>query len=931
VLALKTLNSSIDITNLLTLTSGVINTDLNQLSILVSANVSGGSAASYVNGNLRKNIAAGTISKNFEIGDNSRYAPVTINFTGTTNSLGSILANTTAGDHPNIGTSILDLNKSVNRYWSLFNSGVIGFTSYSAVFNFNAADLDGGANTANFEAARYATSTWTTPVVGARTATSTQITGLTAFGDFIIGEEFLGGLTWTGTVSSDWNVAGNWTPNLIPGAGDNITISTGTYQPSFLTGGNGFCNNITFLPGTNLTVPAGYALQVSGNWTGANTLVNGEGTVQFLSGGAQHTGSTTFMGVVSVASGANLNTGDGITMASGANLMHGAGTAGAGGNISGQVRVQRLGSTGNNYNYWSSPISNGTIGSIGFNRYSYNPVAATGSTLEGLRTGWVASPSGSMTVGRGYIATGSGLASFTGLVNNGGLNYGPLVLGSFTNFNLVGNPYPSNISASALVAANPHLAGGAIYLWDDDGTMGADYNFDDYITWNGMGQVGPNSGTPFNGNIAVGQGFFVNASSTSPIVFNNSMRTTGSANFFDDGSIERLWVSVTTSKNDYNETLIGFKSDATDGVDNRYDAQKMRANQHISMYSMIEDGKYVIQALPVLNTDKVIQLGLEASVNGPQTFRLKKTDNLDESVQVILEDTKKGVFQNLRSNPVYNYQYDKATDSKRFRLHFKPGVEIQTSTESCVQNDGTITIHSSSTTACDITVRNSSGELIAEKEGFTGMLSIPGLQAGVYMVKLENSFGMHVQKSVEIKGGSPVSATILASATKVEASQDFIEFNATVNGTYDDITWNFGDGTIITGMLNPVHMYTEPGIYTVAFIVSNANCMDVKEMQITVKGNVTGISEIEGAAFSVYPNPVSSGSTTVRMNLKERESELVMHLIDAAGRIVKTEKLTRAEGQVQMELQVGDLANGVYQLLVNGKNFSTATKITLAK
>lgn len=927
----KTLNTSVDVSNQLTLTTGVISTGLNQLNILVNGSVSGGSAASYVAGNLRKYIASGTISKSFEVGDNSKYAPVTVSFTGTTNNLGSILASTSAGDHPDMGTSTLDGNKSVNRYWSLTNFGVGGFSSYGAVFNFNASDVDAGANYANFKSSRYASGSWNAATVGVRNATSTQVSGLTAFGDFILGEEYLGGLVWNGSISSDWNIAGNWTPNFVPSAGDDITIAMGTHQPSFLTGTDGNCHNIIFNTGTSLNIPVGFTLNVTGNWTGANTVVSGPGKVNFTSGGAQHTGNTTFQGVLNVAAGAILSTGDGITMASGANLMHGTGTIGAGGSITGQVKVQRLGTYGNNYNYWSSPIANGNVSSLGLNRYRYNPASASGPGLTGLITGWVPSNSGAMTVGRGYIATASGLASFAGTANNGNLSYGPMVIGAHTSSNLVGNPYPSNMSAAAFVAANPHINGGAIYLWDDDGSVGSDYDFNDFITWNGMGQVGPNSGTPFNGNIAVGQGFFVSVSNTNPVTFSNAMRTAGSANFFESNSVERFWVSVSTAQDDYNETLIGFRQDASDSVDTQFDALKMRANQNIAMYSMIGDDQYVIQALATLTTDKVIQLGIDAAVSGQQTFRLQKSDNLNESMQIILEDVKKGVFQNLRSNPVYQYQFEPTTDSKRFRLHLKPGVEIQTSTESCVQNDGAITINSPSSSTCKLVVRNQAGEVVSSKENFSGFMNIGGLASGLYTVKMDNAFGMNVQQVVEIKGGSPVKASISVSKQKLEASKEFAEFSATITGEHADITWNFGDGAIVTGITNPVHMYTEPGIYTVSLIVSNANCMDVKELQITVTGQTTGIATLEESAFSVYPNPVTTGSTIVRLNLKEREAALTLHLIDAAGRIVKKETLNRVEGQVQVQLQVGDLANGVYQLLVNGKTFSTASRITLAK
>lgn len=107
-----------------------------------------------------------------------------------------------------------------------------------------------------------------------------------------------------------------------------------------------------------------------------------------------------------------------------------------------------------------------------------------------------------MTVGMAILLPQISMASFTGTANNG--NLVGIVIGAHTSSNLVGDP--SNMSAAAF-AANPHINGGAIYLWDDDGSVGSDYDFNDFITWNGMGQVGPNSGTPFNGNIAVRKGF----------------------------------------------------------------------------------------------------------------------------------------------------------------------------------------------------------------------------------------------------------------------------------------------------------------------------------------------------------------------------------------------------------------------------------------
>lgn len=923
----KTLNSSISVGTQLTLTSGIIETGANVISVSAITTVTGGSALSHVNGNLQKVIGTATTTKAFEIGDGVRYAPVTINYTGNTNNGGTVTAFTTAGDHPNVGSSLLDANKSVNRFYNISSVGVVGFSSASLTFVFNAADLDGGSNPSNFSVGRY-NGTWSFPTVGTKTGTSTQVTGLTSFGDFQIAEEFVGGITWNGSVSADWNNSANWTPNLIPAASDDVTINPGAFQPSFLSAGNGLCRDITFTTGTSLTVPSGYTLTVNGNWVGANTTVSGSGSVIFTSPTALHTGNTSFGGVLSVATGGILTTSDGITILNNGSLMHGTGTAGAGGSIVGNVTVRRSGNpTPNAYNYWSSPIVSGGVASLGQNRYFYNPTSATGSDEVGLQSGWVTA-AGTMTIGRGYIATGSGNASFTGTPNNGPLTFGPTSIGAFTSFNLIGNPYPSAISAPAFVAANPSITGSALYFWDDDGSAGTDYDAaTDYAVWNNLGFVsGPNSGTPFNGNIASCQGFFIESSSSANIQFNNSMRTTANSSFFDQNNIERLWISVTTAANDYNETLIAFKADATEGIDPQYDAKKLKGNAHISLYSKADGSDLAIQAIPSLTADKIVPLGIDADVNGAQTIRLKHVDNIDQTSQIILEDTKLGIFQNLRNNPVYNYVFDKNSDSQRFRLHFKAGVYMSANTESCVQNDGSIIINSSSATEWTYNVTNNEGESISAGESFTGTTQINNLTGGNYYVMLTNTFGTVLQQTVTVPSGMPVSASISSSETTADVASTPVHFHANVSGAVD-YTWDFGDGTIVTGTTDPSHVYTEPGVYTVTFIASNANCMEVKTLQINVKASTTGIANVDKQTFNIYPNPAKS-IAMIQLNMPERELSMTLNILDAAGKVIMSRTYEGVDKKATIEVDVADLPAGVYQLLLNGNKFSTAARLT---
>jgi hypothetical protein len=81
-------------------------------------------------------------------------------------------------------------------------------------------------------------------------------------------------VTWTGTVSTDWNTSENWSVSRVPYDVDNVTIPSGTtFSPHVTAVGAtpAECNNITINAASVLTVDATKALTVH------NNLVNNAG------------------------------------------------------------------------------------------------------------------------------------------------------------------------------------------------------------------------------------------------------------------------------------------------------------------------------------------------------------------------------------------------------------------------------------------------------------------------------------------------------------------------------------------------------------------------------------------------------------------------------------------------------------------------------
>src|SRR5262249_33851775 len=135
----------------------------------------------------RKSIGTGgNIAQTFEVGIATDYTPISVVFASVTSN-GTLIAKTTAGDHTDISNSSVDSTKDVNAFWTLTSSGIV-FTNYAATFNFTSGLVDAGANTANFIVAEKNAGSWSLLTVGAKTSTSVQATGLTAFGDFVVGE-----------------------------------------------------------------------------------------------------------------------------------------------------------------------------------------------------------------------------------------------------------------------------------------------------------------------------------------------------------------------------------------------------------------------------------------------------------------------------------------------------------------------------------------------------------------------------------------------------------------------------------------------------------------------------------------------------------------------------------------------------------------------
>lgn len=349
------------------------------------------------------------------------------------------------------------------------------------------------------------------------------------------------------------------------------------------------------------------------------------------------------------------------------------------------------------YTYWSSPVANQTFGSFSPNTnaqrfYRWNTSIYNWSNVTMAST---------FVAGMGYIIRAPGIApfntttptifngQFVGIPHNGNITV-PVVVNGLNDRNLLGNPYPSAISADDFMddPANAGVVGGTIYFWTHNTPItNNQYTSNDYAIYNYTGGVGTQSATnpginnniP-NGTIAAGQGFFMRCAGTGTATFRNSMRLLGSNTQFFRMSNEvltannenksRLWLEISNEQGGFKQLMLGYVPGATNSFDFKYDGELSEAGNPVSFYTLNEDKKLTIQgrALPFAETD-THPIGFKAPSQGLHTIQLALYDGLFADQKVYLEDNLLNVIHDLKISS-YEFFTEEGTFDNRFILRF---------------------------------------------------------------------------------------------------------------------------------------------------------------------------------------------------------------------------------------------------------------------
>mgnify|MGYP006191092345 FL=1 len=366
------------------------------------------------------------------------------------------------------------------------------------------------------------------------------------------------------------------------------------------------------------------------------------------------------------------------------------------------------------YVYWSSPVASFPVLSI-------SPGTPASNVFKWLPTNggnfgnWT-NANEIMVRGKGYIVRGPSTfnntiqpfnTAFVGVPNNGvftptiergnytGTGYPSPTNNSITvtanddNFNLLGNPYPSAISALDFLTENTNIEG-SVRIWTHGllpniafndpfyNNFGYNYSPNDYIVHNGTGTVSGPLG--FNGLIASGQGFFVlmndGPAATETVTFRNSMRNVTHANnqFFRQANAPlgeedfKIWLDFIPQNSNPVRTLVGYVDGATHEKDRLFDATT-KVDGSSKMYSLINNKPFIIQgrALPFDENDRV-PMGYNTTAPGRFMIAIADVVGLGDK-KVYLEDKLLNIIHDLTESP-YEFDSESGVFDTRFELRY---------------------------------------------------------------------------------------------------------------------------------------------------------------------------------------------------------------------------------------------------------------------
>ncbi len=339
---------------------------------------------------------------------------------------------------------------------------------------------------------------------------------------------------------------------------------------------------------------------------------------------------------------------------------------------------------------------------------------------------------------------------------------------------LIGNPYPSALDADQFINDNDGKFNGSLYFWEH--VTANDHYLQSYeggyAIYNSSGGVAAVSwkdenttvGTKTPGQyIPVGQGFFIWAEEDNQggtINFNNNQR------FFQIEGTESVFLrpSAKTQKTDirlgfeipgnyHRQLLLAVRPNTTLGIDYGWDGRNFDyGNPGADMNWLIDNKKYVIQAIPEITEETKLPLKIEINASGIVGFTIDEVTNLPKYAEgIYLYDNILDTYQALSTDETFNLFLNEGEYNDRFYITFKaPGDTLKIDTFENLrvfmdnQSHQLVILNSGNANLRKLNLYTIAGQEILSKDIATdaGEVRIPiHVSTGIYLVDIIDNKG----------------------------------------------------------------------------------------------------------------------------------------------------------------------------------------------
>ena len=277
------------------------------------------------------------------------------------------------------------------------------------------------------------------------------------------------------------------------------------------------------------------------------------------------------------------------------------------------------------------------------------------------------------------------------------------------------------------------------------------------------------------------------------------------------------------------ETFVVFDSTTTEGIDLCCDASTFGGpSTSLGLYTKIGEGYFLFNYFSRLTTDRVVDLYTFAT---PDTgsFTIDVVESVGYASTILgLSDYN---FPDQRFN--FPYLAQGPITGQRFRLHTSAPVEIRVS-NGCESDSGGSVLINNPNSKWSEQIFFEGEEILVDVDS-----QISGLTSGNYEYKWSNESG--TQTLGFAISNNPFNFNLIVPYTYLDVTDPGIIPEVLINGAYDQIIWDFGDGSGLRyDDLNPIHYYDDIGEYILRVEVTSGACTKTLE-QLIIVDDVSGI------------------------------------------------------------------------------------------